>query len=390
MAVRRWWQLSSRWVFFLGWLDVPSREAGPRRIIFAAGGTAGHVEPALATADMVRKNDANARIRFLATSAGIENQLVPPRGYELLTVPKAAIPRRISKDLLLLPFRLVRAVIATRRMIAGADVIVGFGGYLAGTAYLAAKISRIPIVVHEANARAGMANRLGSFFTDEIALVDANAGLRQGIVIGLPMREKILSWAMRVRSDSAESKAAARRILGLDPNKPTVVVIGGSQGSLRINTAMAQALESLLAHGAQVLHAVGTRNQLPAAKPGYFPTAYLSEIELAYAAADVLVARSGAATCQEVLAFGLPAVFVPLPFGNGEQALNAEPLVDAGAAVIIKDDQINGEKLATGVLEILQDEKVRDKMRNASQHLARLDAAEELAAMVVRVANRRK
>jgi UDP-N-acetylglucosamine--N-acetylmuramyl-(pentapeptide) pyrophosphoryl-undecaprenol N-acetylglucosamine transferase len=360
------------------------------RIVFAAGGTAGHVEPALATADRVRKIDVDARIVFLATSAGIENQLVPPRGYELLTVPKAAIPRGISKDLLLLPFRLIRAVAAARRMIAGADVIVGFGGYLAGTAYLAAKISRIPIVVHEANARAGLANKLGSLLTNEIAVVDQKAGLRNGIVIGLPMRETILTWAMRARSEPEESKSEARRTLGLDPKKPTVVVIGGSQGSLRINTAVDQALELLLATGAQVLHAVGPRHELPAAKPGYFPTSYLREIELAYAAADVLVARSGAATCQEVLAFGLPAVFVPLPHGNGEQALNAQPLVEAGAAVIIKDEQLNGETLATRLLEILQDEELGNKMRNASQHLARLRAADELATMVVRVANRRK
>jgi UDP-N-acetylglucosamine--N-acetylmuramyl-(pentapeptide) pyrophosphoryl-undecaprenol N-acetylglucosamine transferase len=369
---------------------VSDSDASPRRIVFAAGGTAGHVEPALATADMLRQIDVNADIVFLATSAGIENQLVPPRGYELLTVPKAAIPRGISKDILLLPFRLIHAVAATQQKIAGADVVVGFGGYLAGTAYLAAKLSRVPIVVHEANARAGMANRLGSLLTKEVAVVDKNSRLPHAIVIGLPMRKTILSWAMRTRRDSSKSKTEARRTLELDLEKPTVVIIGGSQGSLRINDAVAQMLDPLLAEGIQVLHAVGARNQLPNARPGYFPTPYLGQIELAYAAADLLVARSGAATCQEVLAFGLPTIFVPLPHGNGEQALNAQPLVEAGAAAIIRDDELTGEKLAAAVLGILKDEQACTKMRNSSAKLARLDAADELAAMVARVASRHR
>jgi UDP-N-acetylglucosamine--N-acetylmuramyl-(pentapeptide) pyrophosphoryl-undecaprenol N-acetylglucosamine transferase len=369
---------------------VSDSDASPRRIVFAAGGTAGHVEPALATADMLRQIDVNADIVFLATSAGIENQLVPPRGYELLTVPKAAIPRGISKDILLLPFRLIHAVAATQQKIAGADVVVGFGGYLAGTAYLAAKLSRVPIVVHEANARAGMANRLGSLLTKEVAVVDKNSRLPHAIVIGLPMRETILSWAMRTRCDSSESRPEARAVLGLDLEKPTVVIIGGSQGSLRINGAVAQMLDSLLAEGIQVLHAVGARNRLPNARPGYFPVSYLSQIELAYAAADLLVARSGAATCQEVLAFGLPAIFVPLPHGNGEQALNAQPLVEAGAAAIIRDDELTGERLAAAVFGVLKDEQACTKMRNSSAKLARLDAADELAAMVARVASRHR
>jgi UDP-N-acetylglucosamine--N-acetylmuramyl-(pentapeptide) pyrophosphoryl-undecaprenol N-acetylglucosamine transferase len=369
---------------------VNSRDAAPLRIIFAAGGTAGHVEPALATADAVRKSDPNARITFLATNAGIENQLVPQRGYEIMTVPKAAIPRTLSKDLLLLPFRLIRAVLATRRTILGADVVVGFGGYLAGAAYLAAKISRIPIVVHEANARAGMANRLGSIFAKEIAVVDQKSTLRNAIVIGLPMRESILSWALRVRNDPKDVKSEARRTLGLDVNKPTLLVTGGSQGSLRVNVALAQSLQFLLAQGVQILHAVGTKNQLPDAKLGYFPTPYLAKIELAYSAADLLVARSGAATCQEVLAFGLPAIFVPLPFGNGEQAFNAEPLVEAGVAVIIKDDQINGENLIDHVMSVLNNEKIGAQVRESSVHLARLGAAEDLAARVLRVASGRE
>lgn len=359
----------------------------PLRIVFAAGGTAGHVEPALATADMVRQLEPTALISFLGTGAGIENRLVPARGYELVIVPKAAIPRGVSKDLLLLPINLIRAVSTTRRKIADADVIVGFGGYVAGTAYLAAKISRRPIVVHEANARAGLANRLGAFFTDEVALTVPVAGLHKGRVIGLPMRQSILEWAKKIRNEAKGSKEEARRELGIEIEKPTLVVMGGSQGSLRINRAVVESLDSLLAGGIQILHSIGARNELPAPRPGYFPTAYFERVELAYAAADLLVARSGAATCQEVLAFGLPTIFVPLPHGNGEQALNAAPLAKIGLAIVVEDEKLNGEFLTTTAGRLLRDERGLAGMQIASGDHAHLDAAMELAKIVIRVAS---
>ena len=366
---------------------MPRSESTPRSIMFAAGGTAGHVEPALATADAIRQSDPSVRISFLGTAGGIENQLVPQRGYELLIVPKAAIPRGLSKDLLFLPLRLFRAVSAAKRAIAGADAVVGFGGYLAGAAYLAARLSRIPIVIHEANAKAGLANRLGAIFTDQIALAGPTDGLRNGIVIGLPMREAILRASAVMRSDAPVGRAVARRLLGLDPEKPTLVVIGGSQGSLKINTAVARALDQLLRAGFQILHSVGARNELPAAKPGYIPTPYLSKIEVAYSAADVLLARSGAATCHEIVAFGLPAIFVPLPHGNGEQALNAAPLVEVGAALAIDDEKFNGDVLVAQIFGLFKNEDTLNRMRTAGVQLARLGAANDLAAIVIRVAD---
>lgn len=367
---------------------MSNSDVRPIKIVFAAGGTAGHVEPALATADMVRQLEPSAKISFLGTNSGIENRLVPTRGYELVIVPKAAIPRGFSKDLILLPMKLVRAVSMTRQMISGADVVVGFGGYVAGTAYLAAKFSGIPIVVHEANARAGLANRLGAFFTDEVALTEETAGLSKGRVIGLPMRQSLLGWARKIRGETESSRVEARSALGLEISKPTLVVMGGSQGSLRINTAVAESLDSLLANGIQILHSVGAKNDLPKSRPGYFPIPYLEKVELAYAAADLLVARSGAATCQEVLAFGLPAIFVPLPHGNGEQALNAAPLVKIGAATVVSDEILDGQFLAMVVNRLLGDEVELARMRTAGGDHAHLDAATELAKMVLATVKR--
>jgi UDP-N-acetylglucosamine--N-acetylmuramyl-(pentapeptide) pyrophosphoryl-undecaprenol N-acetylglucosamine transferase len=369
---------------------VQSSESTPPSIIFAAGGTAGHVEPALATADAIRQRDPAAHISFLGTPRGIENQLVPPRGYELITVPKAAIPRGLSKDLLLLPVRLFRAVAQTKRAIFGADVVVGFGGYLAGAAYLAARLSRIPIVLHEANTKAGLANRLGAMFTDQIVLGGPTNGLADGVVIGLPMREAILRAAEVMQTDASGGRAAARRALGLDSEKATLVVMGGSQGSVKINNAVAAALDRLLASGFQILHSVGDRNEMPAAKPGYIPTPYLAKMELAYSAADVLLARSGAATCHEVVAFGLPAIFVPLPHGNGEQALNAAPLVAVGAAICIDDEKFDADLLVDQILGLFKDSDTLSRMHLGSAKLIRLSAASDLAAIVIRVADESK
>ncbi len=355
----------------------------------AAGGTAGHVEPALATADSLTDLDPSIEIIFLGADGGIENRLVPARGYRLQTVPKAAVPRRISKDLLLLPLRLARAIIATRRAISGANAVVGFGGYLSGAAYLAARSAGIPIVVHEANARAGLANLLGSLFADEVALADPRAKLRRGKLIGLPMRRSLLGWATRVRSDPQRSGAEARLALDLIPEKATIVVMGGSQGSKHINDTLAETLDSLLSDNVQILHALGSRNDLPPARPGYFPTAYFNEIELVYAAADLLIARSGAATCQEVAAFGLPTIFIPLPHGNGEQALNAMPLVDAGAAVMIQDSELIGDLLLREIRRIMEEPGVLAQMRSASARLAHLGAATDLAGVIARVAIQR-
>lgn len=356
------------------------------RVVFAAGGTAGHVEPALATADMIQRIEPRAHISFLATATGIENQLVPPRGYDLLMVPKAAIPRGISKDLILLPIKLLRAVAQTKKAIAGADVVIGFGGYLAGAAYIAAKISGIPIVVHEANAKAGLANQLGALFATEVALCESINGISKGRVIGLPMRESIVNWATDVRSDAKKFRTEARLALGISPSMQTLVVMGGSQGSLRINSAIADALDLILGKEIQVIHAVGGRNELPGKKVGYFPSQYLTKMELVYAAADLLIARSGAATCQEVLAFGLPTIFIPLPHGNGEQGLNARPIAQVGAAIVIPDDQTTGEKLAAEVIDLIKDEAKLSEMHKASGQLAHLDSAKRLAELVITVA----
>ena len=219
-----------------------------------------------------------------------------------------------------------------------ADVVVGFGGYVAAPAYLAARRLGIPLVVHEANARAGLANRLGARLTPWVAEAVPGA-LPHARYLGVPLRPAV------AHLDRAARRAEARERLGLDPDLPTLLVSGGSQGSRRLNEATAGAAAALGAAGVQVLHATGPAHEVSvdraAGDPPYVVVPYLERMDLAYAAADLMLCRAGAMTCAELAAVGLPAVYVPLPIGNGEQRLNARPVVDAGGGLVVDDDGVH-------------------------------------------------
>ena len=307
--------------------------AGPRSVLLAGGGTAGHVSPLLALADCLRRRDPSVSVTALGTAAGLEARLVPERGYPLLEVPKVPFPRRPSGDLLRLPANLRRAVRAAEDAIAatGAEVVVGFGGYVATPAYLAARRRGTPVVVHEQNARPGLANRVGARFAAAVGVTFPGTRLPHATVTGMPLRHEIATL------DRAAHRAEARARFGLT-DAPTVLVTGGSLGAQRLNDAFAGAVGTLSAAGVQVLHVAGTGKAfVPDAVPGapYVVLEYCDRMDLAYAAADLVVARSGANTVCELTAVGLPALYVPLPVGNGEQRLNAAAVVAAGGGLLV-------------------------------------------------------
>lgn len=352
-------------------------------VVLAGGGTAGHIEPALNLADALRRRDPAVGITALGTEKGLEGRLVPARGYELRMIPPVPLPRRPSKELATLPRRVRGALKQTESILADvrADVVVGFGGYVALPAYLAARRSRTPLVIHEANARPGLANRVGARFTPYVA--EAVAGtLPRGQRIGIPLRRAITSL------DRAAARAEARAALGLDPDSPVLLVFGGSQGAQRINAAVSAALSGLLDLGVQVLHSVGAGNidSVADSAPGYHPVAYLDRMDLAYAAADLVVSRSGAMTCAELAAVGLPAIYVPFPIGNGEQRLNALPVVNAGGGLLVADEELDGHLLLADVGALVADPQRLERMgARAAEHGIR-DADERLADMVIEAA----
>jgi UDP-N-acetylglucosamine--N-acetylmuramyl-(pentapeptide) pyrophosphoryl-undecaprenol N-acetylglucosamine transferase len=354
-----------------------------RSVLIAGWGTAGHVEPALAVADALTDNDPTVLITALGTERGLETTLVRDRGYELRLIPAVPLPRKPSLDILTLPGRMRTAVKATRAIMAErqVDVVVGFGGYVALPAYLAAR-GRVPIVIHEANARAGLANKIGARFATAVAAAVPGSGLKRARVVGNPVRRSLSEL------DRAGLRAEAREFFGLDAAAPTLLVFGGSQGAQRINAAVTAAAADLAEIGIGVLHAYGRRNEIsvPASVPGsppYVAVPYLDRMDLAYAAADLVLARSGAMTVAEIAAVGLPAVYVPLPHGNGEQRLNAAAQVASGSAIIIDDADLDRSAVAEQVAPLVLDGIVRDGMTAAAATTASQRADEVLARIVL-------
>ncbi|MGH3328751.1 MAG: undecaprenyldiphospho-muramoylpentapeptide beta-N-acetylglucosaminyltransferase [Streptomycetales bacterium] len=353
-------------------------------VVLAGGGTAGHIEPALAVADALRRSDASIGITCLGTSRGLESRLVPERGYDLELITPVPLPRRPTPALLRVPGRLAGTVRETRRILdrAGAAVVVGFGGYVALPGYLAARGRGTPIVVHEANARPGLANRIGARLTDHVAVGTPGTRLPHARYVGIPLRRSVATLDREALRDEA------RKTLGLDPDLPTLLVFGGSQGARRLNETIGAAARDVLAAGVQVLHATGSAHAVDvpqasaAAVPPYVAVPYLDRMEFAYAAADLALCRAGAMTCAELAAVGLPAAYVPLPIGNGEQRLNAAPVVRAGGGMMVDDVALTPEWVVNELLPVLADRGRLAAMGAAAAGFGRRDADETLVEMV--------
>ncbi|MBA0050331.1 undecaprenyldiphospho-muramoylpentapeptide beta-N-acetylglucosaminyltransferase [Streptomyces sp. AJS327] len=352
-------------------------------VVLAGGGTAGHIEPALALADALRRQDPTVGITALGTERGLETRLVPERGYQLELIPAVPLPRKPTPELITVPGRLRGTIKAAEQVMesAKADCVVGFGGYVALPAYLAAKRLGVPIVVHEANARPGLANKIGSRYTRLVAVSTPDSKLRNARYVGIPLRRAIATL------DRGQARPEARAAFGLDQNLPTLLVTGGSQGARRLNEVVQQAVPHLQRAGIQVLHAVGPKNEIPQidnmpGMPPYVPVPYVDRMDLAYAAADMMLCRAGAMTVAELSAVGLPAAYVPLPIGNGEQRLNAQPVVKAGGGLLVDDAELTPEWIRESVLPVLADpHRLRDMARAAAE-FGRRDADELLVGMV--------
>lgn len=351
-------------------------------VVLAGGGTAGHIEPALAVGEVLR-DTYGAHVVALGTERGLETTIVPARGFELALIDPVPIPRKKPLQLLKVPARLRRAVRQAKDAMreANADVVFGTGGYVAAPAYLAAKQLGLPFFVLETNALAGMANKLGVRLGGVGLNAVPNSGMA-GDVVGIPVRPGV-----GVDPDGAKAERGYK-MWNLDPATKTVLVTGGSQGAVSINTALAGAVEPITAAGFQVLHAYGRKNDAPAPHDGYTAVPYIDDMEAAYAVADLVVCRSGAMTVAENSSAGLPAIYVPLPHGNGEQGLNSAHLVATGAAVRIDDAQLTPGTLAAEVTAILGDEARYAKMRDALATSGAGNVAEELARRVVTAAAR--
>jgi UDP-N-acetylglucosamine--N-acetylmuramyl-(pentapeptide) pyrophosphoryl-undecaprenol N-acetylglucosamine transferase len=359
------------------------------RAILAGGGTGGHVIPALAIANELKKSYA-AEVLFIGTARGIENRLVPAAGYPLRLVRVGALKNVSLMTRARTAFDLPRAVWDAGRMLNefAPDVVIGVGGYASGPAMLAAVVKHIPTLAFEPNVVPGFANRVVARFVSGAAVhfEETAKYFRHAEVTGVPVRQAFFDIAV------------------LDNKKrggtPTLLVFGGSQGAHAINDAMIRCLPELRrqAPGIHIIHQTGERdyNDALAAYRSLFESGlgepaevskFIEDMPSAFARADLVVCRSGASTVAEITAAGKPAIFVPFPrAADDHQRVNAEALAREGAAVVVEESKLEGVWLAETIAALLNDSRRLQAMSKAARSLAHPNAARDIAAMAVRVA----
>lgn len=380
----------------------------PISIVCAGGGTAGHVNPLLSIADSIRDKDPQAYISVIGTHEGLESQLVPQSGYPLKIIEKIPFPRRINKKALQFPFKWRKAVRDIEHYLqeVHADAVVGVGGYVAAPVYAAAHHLQIPIIIHEQNARAGIANKLGARWATFIGAAYPNTGLHTAAgapaqVVGLPLRTVISQAINALATHPYEVRQMAIHACGLNPSLPVLLVTGGSLGALHINDVVSKSAAQLINNGIQVIHLTGknkdknvyetVRANIPSyvhtlrlenfdylttsycslTKPstppraGYYIAPYLDAIDKAFVAADLIISRSGAGTVNEISALGIPAVYIPLAIGNGEQRLNALPSAQKGGAMIISEKDFTPRSMQK-IIDLIKNTAKLEQMRHAA------------------------
>ena len=357
------------------------------RIMFAGGGTGGHIYPALAIAEEIVKRQPDVKILFIAGSREIELKIVRDAGFQIKTIQVSGLPRKVTLALLPFAWKLVGSVVRSRQFIRDfrPSVVMATGGYIAGPPIIAAYIMGIPVAIQEQNSFPGITNRKLGRFADIVFLGFHDAKKYFGhtvetMVTGNPVRNEI-GTGFR---DMSSAK------FGLDPALKTVLVFGGSQGSHAINTAFSAIAGSLARDGIQLLWQTGEKEfGLYKKFHGQFNEKvkvlpYIDDMMSAYASADLVVSRAGAITIAEITACGLPAIYIPLPTATANhQEHNARSLVNAGAAIMILEKDLKPADLECTIREIILSEERLRTMSKASSKLCRKDAAHVIANVLI-------
>ncbi len=359
--------------------------------VIAGGGTAGHTLPGIAIARaLVEDGHDPTTIHFVGSARGSEVRLVPAAGFTLTALPGRGIQRRLTLSNVGAALGLVAAFARAMVLVVRhrPKVVVALGGYASVACALAAVVVGVPIVVAEQNAVAGAANRLVGRFAKAAAVAFPDTGLHRTVLTGNPVRPEILTV------DPAGDRLPARRRLGLPEDRTVVLAFGGSLGARRINQAVTGLVDQWVDRtDLAVHHVVGERDWGDPTARGeeradptgilYRPVRYEDDMPTALAAADVVVARAGATTVAELGVLGRPAVLVPLPIATADhQTANARQLVEAGAAVLVPDAELDADRLAAELTPMLADPARLGAMGRAAAALGRPDAARRVAALV--------
>ncbi|MCU0338895.1 MAG: undecaprenyldiphospho-muramoylpentapeptide beta-N-acetylglucosaminyltransferase [Spirosomaceae bacterium] len=356
-----------------------------KKVIISGGGTGGHIYPAIAIANALKEADASIEILFVGALGKMEMEKVPKAGYNIIGLPITGIKRELSVDNLSFPLKLVRSLLKARSIIKDfkPDVAVGVGGFASGPLLMIASLMGIPTLIQEQNSYAGITNKLLAKRAKAICVAYPNMERffpkNKIIVTGNPVRSDIL--------DAASKRQVAYEHFGLNPNRKTLLVIGGSLGAKTINESIEAGLKMLTDAGYQVLWQTGKpyaeRAQDAVKKiANVVASDFIYEMDLAYAVSDVVVSRAGALSVSELCLVAKPAILVPFPFASEDhQTQNAMSLVEQNAALLVKDKDAK-EELVQTALRLLQD---ADKQRELSQNIQKLakpNAAKEIAEVV--------
>jgi UDP-N-acetylglucosamine--N-acetylmuramyl-(pentapeptide) pyrophosphoryl-undecaprenol N-acetylglucosamine transferase len=374
-----------------------------RTVLVAGGGTAGHVFPAITVARELTALAPDVEPVFVGVRDRLEARLVPEAGFPLHLIEATAVPRGLSPELARLPGAVragVRSCVALARETSAVGAIT-FGGYVSFPLDRAAAKLGLPLVVHEQNSVPGLANRVAGRWADRVAVTFPGSSHRfphpeRCVVTGNPVREDVVAL------DRPAMRAAARTRFGLDPDRPTLLVFGGSQGAQSINRAVVAAHPRWSSPDLQVLHAAGSRDY-PAAARGWEVTRtkvsgphvklmdFIEVMADAYAAADVVVCRAGATSIAELTALGIPAVLVPYPHATADhQTHNARALERAGGAIVIPDDELDGARLVAAAEPLLLDADRHAAVARASRAFGRPDAARNVARLLLDLLDHRR
>lgn len=376
---------------------LPLRESAPARlaVVFAGGGTGGHLYPAIAIADELRRRCPDAKITFVGTKGKIEARVVPATGYGFATIWVSGFRRTLSWSLLLFPIKMIVSVFQSLALLRRLrpSVVVGTGGYVSGPPVFAATVLGIPALLQEQNSYPGVTTRLLAGRVQEVHLTfeASRRFLRRTDNVrlsGNPVRSAV----------GGAGRAEAARFFGLQPSVTTLLVFGGSLGAATVNAAVRRHLRTLLDRGLQLIWQTGREDAAAAARAVRAEGAeervkvspFIEHMEFAFAAADLAVCRAGATTLAELALAGLPSVLVPYPYAAADhQTENARAMVQQGAALLCPDSEA-GHRLGPMVLELVNDPGRLRSMAQQARSMARPDAAAVLADAVVRLAGGEK
>jgi UDP-N-acetylglucosamine--N-acetylmuramyl-(pentapeptide) pyrophosphoryl-undecaprenol N-acetylglucosamine transferase len=354
------------------------------KILIAAGGTGGHIFPAIAIADEIRKLRSHAEILFVGTKEKIESRVVPQRGYSLAFIWISGFHRSVRMDNVLFPIKVFAALVQSFFLMKRfqPDMVIGTGGYVCGPVLYTASLLGIPMVVHESNSYPGITTRMLSTRATRIfTAFDATARWlkrKDNIeVTGTPTRDVL----------GTVSREEGIKFFNLDPSKKTVFVFGGSLGATSINEAVKLLVHDFVDSHIQFIWQTGSTDAVPAKEMAAMKncrvSAFIDKMEYAYAAADVVVCRAGATTLAELTRLGKAAVLIPYPHAAADhQTFNAQTLVDAGAAVMIADRDVQ-LKLKEVLYSIINDEKKRLQMNEASRAVGIPNAGKDIAQRIL-------